>query len=176
MEGLAELIDSKLHFVRVFRYAPVTVLLVELRGEPCVLKAAPVCSEWGYAHLMQEYKVLRKAPMVRGITSLVRFYGEKNGYVSLLKTYFEGVELGYIDRISDTIASQLMTTLNELHSIGIGRFDIAPANIIVSLANQEARFVDLGYCVLREELNPNEFEEIKREDIESLESLLNPLS
>lgn len=105
---------------------------------------------------------------------------DENFYVLVMK-YFEGwillsdylkKNLFYEEQRSH-IKDKLETIIQKLHKMSIVHHDIDPTKILVHSKTGHIRMMDLGYCITRFSMNVSDedFQSLKDEDIEMLESL-----
>lgn len=140
-------------------------------GIDYVLKIGSARYEWEQEHVLREKKALEIAEEVEGITHLVRYYGKKGKNIAILKEYFDGECLTFA-KCHKGACIQIRSTVNELHDIGLADFEIVDRNVVVSPDGFSARMVDLGICQFRYELKQEQFESLKTEDMDILNSML----
>ncbi len=178
-QELVTYIDPELKFVRPLMYAQERpVYQVKKQGSFYVLKAFLVDDPWDSNHLNTERIVLERAKDLPGITRLVHFYGIINSRIALLKEYAAGEDLARSPEYKKEAHSlaplkkQLNDVVNALHKLGIASLDLSARNIVISPDEKSAKIVDLGNCVLQENVDAKTFVLHKINDLHDLERLL----
>lgn len=169
-------VDPSLSYICDLNPSSVLVYKVARGGSNYVLKVAEYNHEWGLNHIKREGEILALAKDVPGITHMIKEYGVISICgLAILKEYFEGQtlyesELKFISDIK--IQNALERSVRDLHSLGIARFDLDDADIILSPNLDEARIIDLGCGLFSKSLSSSEFEKFKSNDLYSLENNL----
>jgi len=179
-------IDSELIFIKPLMRVPKRpVYKVKKNEDVYVLKVFLADDEWNSRHLNTERTVLERAKDLTGITRLAHFYGVISPHIALLKEYAAGedINLAPLDTRKNTdifpertyichaLKTQINDTVQKLHNLGIADLDLSGKNVVISPDKKSAKIVDLGHCVLQEDVDAETFELSKSRDLYNLKHI-----
>lgn len=151
---------------------------VELDKNVYVLKFLPAVSgpirQWQEEHLANEERLLKVAQGIEGITHLVRSYRTENQH-ALLKEYFDGEDLSWEKVKEIYLQKRIVQIVNDLHYVGIAGLDLfqttskGSRNIVVAFDRKDARVIELGSAILKNDVGELKFEQKRKIDLEDLE-------
>lgn len=171
--SLVSKIDSELEFVQdLGKAVPCSTSVYQVfsnqfsaNKSSYVLKIASFDDKKMTNHILNEEKILIKASEIDGISHLIKKY-ENNGYIALLKEYFDGYNLKSSKKKLNSIPLQqsLQKTLFQLNNLGVVGIDLFSQNIVVAYDNSYVKIVDLGDAYFSKYLTKNELKEKLDED------------
>ena len=128
---------------------------------------------WGYEHIAKENSILIEANYITGVAKRVKcIYDDQMSYakfILLVKEFIEGKMLEK-SRIENKLQKKIENIVKELHKEGIANLEICSRNIIIN-KSKEPYLIDLGSCMLKEDLDKYEFKEYQKEDLSDLEKM-----
>lgn len=165
--------DSSLDVRGIFDHGSGLVLKVStLQAQDCIFKGPyltyalrgktkdlPEYDSQIVDFISTEIRALEKLKGVKQVTQLRDVYSDEENYNAILKEFFPGASLEYMDRISDSeLQVKILEGVENIHERGIAAFDLdKPANIVVSEYWQDFRFIDFGKCTFEEDVSQEVF-------------------
>lgn len=179
MKDIVKIVDPSLEFLEKLKPSSLVVYKVRSNNNNYVLKIAKEHScDIFEEHILREKKILDCAKDTKGVTHLIKYYDNIEGYgCAILKEYFEGKTLLEINKKikSNSLRKQLEKTVCDLHSLNIANLDIAPRNIVISPDNKKVKLIDFGIGLIYSEnsnfLSLSDFNKLKIKDLNNLEFL-----
>lgn len=140
-------IDSDLSYDSILAPSTFRVYKVKSKSEgtPFILKIQQEGSHF-FNWVAGEARILELAKNISGVTHLVKNYGHTPYGYAILKEYFEGDAMCYVDNveIGSGVKGDIAFAIDELASLGIGDLDMIDSNIVVSPDRKKAKLVDIG--------------------------------
>lgn len=176
--GLMKKIDPDLTFSHSFRKNRNGVFKVKnTKGEFMVLKIANSSNPWAYDSIKREAKVLEVLSYYEEVPKMIQTYDMiigKEKYFAFLREFFPGTSIERIPsskqkQIIPKIKPKLEKIVMEIHKRGVARLDIYVGNILCK--DNNCSIVDLGSAQLESEISHNDFEYLKKYDLEDVKWL-----